>query len=434
MEIETLKKSHLKRNIVIAVVVVAIISAIVLNFTRAKYKNTESIPLVNGTINYTPYDLKMVAMYQEENDSYKSIDTVPTSGYTLNEEKSYCEVNDAKDDNISMEYKDGKVYIGVSKKGTKCYLYFDIQNQYLVKEYLLSKYQTILARNDFNVALTENTTGIIYQGEDNDGQTYYFAGNPTDNWVKFAGFYWRIIRINGDGTLRLIYNGINADATGDNTSIKLGSFNNDRTNNMYVGYKYTNNEIHGLNYESTILIALNEWYQTNLQSYSAYIDINAGFCGDREPSTNNTISNGSGGTGTTNTYYASYIRLVANKNPTYKCKSNDLYTTSKSNKGNKSLSNPIGLISADEVAYAGGSSSISNNNYFLFSKGSYWTMSPYFFYNNGAYVFYVDWYTGKLAYFSVSSSAVGIRPVINLASDVTIKSGNGTSKTPYEIS
>ncbi len=434
MEIETLKKSHLKRNIVIAVVLVAIISTIILTFTKAKYKTTESIPLVNGTINYTPYDLKMVAMYQEENGDYKSIDTVPTSGYTLNEEKSYCEVNDAKDDNISMEYKDGKVYIGVSKKGTKCYLYFDIQNQYLVKEYLLSKYQTILARNDFNVALTENTTGIIYQGEDNDGQTYYFAGNPTDNWVKFAGFYWRIIRINGDGTLRLIYNGINADATGDNTSIKLGSFNNDRTNNMYVGYKYTNNEIHGLNYESTILIALNEWYQTNLQSYSAYIDINAGFCGDREPSTNNTISNGSGGTGTTNTYYASYIRLVANKNPTYKCKSNDLYTTSKSNKGNKSLSNPIGLISADEVAYAGGSSSISNNNYFLFSKGSYWTMSPYFFYNNGAYVFYVDWYTGKLAYFSVSSSAVGIRPVINLASDVTIKSGNGTSKTPYEIS
>ena len=152
MEIETLKKSHLKRNIVIAVVVVAIISAIVLNFTRAKYKNTESIPLVNGTINYTLYDLKMVAMYQEENEDYKSIDTVPTSGYTLNEEKSYCEVNDAKDDNISMEYKDGKVYIGVSKKGTKCYLYFDIQNQYLVKEYLLSKYQTILARNDFNVA------------------------------------------------------------------------------------------------------------------------------------------------------------------------------------------------------------------------------------------------------------------------------------------
>ena len=106
MEIETLKKSHLKRNIVIAVVLVAIISTIILTFTKAKYKTTESIPLVNGTINYTPYDLKMVAMYQEENGDYKSIDTVPTSGYILNEEKSYCEVNDNKDESISMEYKD----------------------------------------------------------------------------------------------------------------------------------------------------------------------------------------------------------------------------------------------------------------------------------------------------------------------------------------
>ena len=126
MEFEVLKRSHLKRNMVIVLLVVAIISAIVLNFTRAKYKNTESIPLVNGTINYTPYDLKMVAMYQEENGDYKSIDTVPTSGYTLNEEKSYCEVNDNKDNNITIEYQNGSInFLGMTKKGTKCYLYFD---------------------------------------------------------------------------------------------------------------------------------------------------------------------------------------------------------------------------------------------------------------------------------------------------------------------
>ena len=117
MEIETLKKSHLKRNIVIAVVLVAIISAIILTFTKAKYKTTESIPLVNGTINYTLYDLKMVAMYQEENEDYKSIDTVPTSGYTLNEEKSYCEVNDNKDNNITIEYQNGRInFLGMTKK------------------------------------------------------------------------------------------------------------------------------------------------------------------------------------------------------------------------------------------------------------------------------------------------------------------------------
>ena len=87
MEFQTLKRSHLKRNIIIGVVCIAIISAVVLNFTRAKYRTTQSIPLVNGTINYTPYDLKMVAMYQEENGDYESIDIVPTSGYSLNEKK-----------------------------------------------------------------------------------------------------------------------------------------------------------------------------------------------------------------------------------------------------------------------------------------------------------------------------------------------------------
>ena len=87
MEFQTLKKSHLKRNIIIGVIIVGIISAVVLNFTRAKYRTTQSIPLVNGTINYTPYDLKMVAMYQEENGDYESIDIVPTSGYSLNEKK-----------------------------------------------------------------------------------------------------------------------------------------------------------------------------------------------------------------------------------------------------------------------------------------------------------------------------------------------------------
>ena len=78
MKIEILKRNYLKRNIIIGIVAVLFIG---------KYRTTESIPLVNGTINYTPYDLKMVAMYQEENGDYESIDIVPTSGYSLNEKK-----------------------------------------------------------------------------------------------------------------------------------------------------------------------------------------------------------------------------------------------------------------------------------------------------------------------------------------------------------
>ena len=79
MEFQTLKRSHLKRNILIGVVAVLIISAIVLNFTRARYRVTQSIPLVNGTINYTPYDLNIVAITVDGVSS----DTIPSGNYEL---------------------------------------------------------------------------------------------------------------------------------------------------------------------------------------------------------------------------------------------------------------------------------------------------------------------------------------------------------------
>ncbi len=126
MPIETLKKSHLKRNIIIVVIVVALITTLILNFTRAKYRNTQSIPLINGTITFNNADLNVIAMYQQDDTGeYVSIDKVPNGGTKLNQEKSYCEVNGEKDDTISMNYENGKVYIGVVSKGTKCYLYFD---------------------------------------------------------------------------------------------------------------------------------------------------------------------------------------------------------------------------------------------------------------------------------------------------------------------
>ena len=77
MEFQTLKRSHLKRNIIIGVVVVAIITAVILTFTRAKYRVTQSIPLVNGTINYTPADLNAVAIYVNGDSGYTKTDTIP---------------------------------------------------------------------------------------------------------------------------------------------------------------------------------------------------------------------------------------------------------------------------------------------------------------------------------------------------------------------
>ena len=296
--------------------------------------------------------------------------------------------------------------------------------------------KNIATRTDFSTTLTADTTGTIYQAEDDDGTTYYFAGNTNDNWVYWAGFYWRIIRINGDGTIRLIYSGEgSAQTTGSGTQIQTSAFNSSYNDNMYVGFKYTSNNPHGTGTNSTILTALNNWYSSNLASYADDIDMNAGFCNDRTPYTNNTGTASGGGTGTTITYYGAYIRLITNKQPTFECEnSSDLFTVSSSNKGNKALQYPIGLITADEVAYAGGVHGQNNTSYYLYTNSNYWTMSPSSFNGAYAYVFLVYAF-GWLNYSNaLVDGALGVRPVVNLKADVQISSGSGTSSNPYVIS
>ena len=433
MEFQTLKRSHLKRNIIIGVVVVAIITAVILTFTRAKYRVTQSIPLVNGTINYSLADLNAVAIYINTDSGYTKADTIP-DGYVLNESESYCTVNGEEDTSISLSYDTATKSLSVTPmttKGTKCYLYFDEKGITNIQELIASK--NLAIRTDFSTTLTEDTTGTIYYADTSKGRTYYFAGNPTDNWVKFANKYWRIIRINEDGTLRLIYQGTSANTTGTGTQTGTSAFNSSYNNNAYVGFKYTTNNVHGTGTNSTILNELNEWYSSNLSSYTDKIDGNAGFCGDRTPYTNSSGTTSGGGTGTTTTYYAGYIRLITNKQPTFECSnSSDLYTTSGSSQGNKALQYPIGLITADEVAYAGGVYGTSNSSYYLYTGQNYWTMSPYF-YSPFPYVFRVG-SSGNLYNDSVALAAPGVRPVINLKSSIQFSEGNGTSETPFVVS
>ena len=335
MRFEVLKRSNLKRNIVIGLLVVGIISAIILNFTKAKYKNTESIPLVNGTINYIPYDLKMVAMYQEENGDYKEIEQMPEKGYSINEEKRYCMINNQKDKKVKLYTNDnGEHTISGLKKGSKCYLYFD-------KEPTLK--DIILANNSVNsgtpnFANTATTDEGVYKTQDDWGDSYYFRGSVNNNWVKFANFYWRIIRINGDGSIRVIYNGTSTIATGIDTIVKNSQkFNSSYNRSEYVGYMYTDGEQHGNTTNSSIKEVIDSWYNSNLDSYADKISKEGGFCSDRN------LKSGSWSSTREHLYYAAYGRLIDNKKPTLKCgKSNDLYTTLSSSKGNKKLSNPFG--------------------------------------------------------------------------------------------
>ena len=419
MEIETLKRSHLKRNIIIAVIVVAIISAIILNFTRAKYRTSYSIPLINGTINYSAADLNIVAITVNGEE----VDTIPTGNYELTEE-SYCEVNGNRDDSISLTYDMESQMLTVTPmttKGTKCTLYFN--EQVFVRDTLLANYSTVKTRT-FPLTTTSkvegNTTGVIYKSAnsnqyDNDGEVYYFAGNPTDNWVKWAGFYWRIIRINGNGSIRMIYQGTSPNTTGTNTQLQISTFNDDYDRSEYVGLKYTSGQQHGQNTNSTIIGVLNTWYNSKLASYADDIDTNVGFCSDRNLQSGSWSSTGSH-------TYAAYGRLVSSSsNPSYKCSnSSDL------------LKIPIGLITADEVIMAGLPWSGSTTSNYLYTGQEYWTVSPRYFRNGHARVFCVD-STGQLGNANVNWAVPGVRPVINLKADVTI-TGEGTSSNPYVVS
>ena len=379
----------------------------------------------------------LVGVYIESEDGYSKSDTIPESGYVFNENESYCKINDVEDENITLTYDSATKTLSISpitKEGTKCYLYFDKQPS--AKDTILSHYPTVLTRTNFSTTITNTTTGTIYKSlnetqYDNDGEVYYFAGNPTDNWVEFGGYWWRIIRINGNGSIRMIYQGTSANDAGSGTVIGYSVFNaiNTSGDNMYVGYMYTLNEVHGLGTNSTIKRVLDSWYTSGgLSNYTDQIDGSTGFCGDRTPSSGT-------GLGMTNTYYAAYTRLQTNKNPSFKCTSeSDLYTTNESTNGNKALQYPIGLISADEAAYAGGVASTNNTSYYLYAGQNYWTMSPCSFMHNsvpGVFVMEVNY--GINPTWSVDTvSSGGIRPVINLKGDLTI-TGSGTTTDPYKV-
>ena len=356
---------------------------------------------------------------EQENGNYEESTSLPSTGYTLDTEKSICT------NNTTPVWSDNKLYLdNLQNRGTSCYLYFKIYEP-TAGEQILENYTTQLTRDDFSTTIEDTTAGTIYYEDTSKGRTYYFAGNPTDNWVSFAGFYWRIIRINEDGTLRLIYQGTSANTTGEGTQIGTSAFNSTLNNNMYVGYMYQSNQVHGLISNSTIKGILDTWYQNNLTSVSDKIDGNAGFCGDRTPSSGT-------GIGTANTFYAAYERRK-NGTPSFECQnSTDLYTTSGNSTGNKVLQYPIGLISMDEVWYAGGLE-LNNISYYLYTGQNYWTMSPYYFNSQSiAYVFVVDSY-GFLDGAARVDYAWGVRPVINLKADVQITGGSGTADDPYVV-
>ena len=286
----------------------------------------------------------------------------------------------------------------------------------------------------------ETTVGI-YKTEDDLGTSYYFRGDVENNYVYFANKYWRIIRINGDGTVRMIYAGTSAhengydDSSTNDMDIGNSAFNTIYNDNAYVGFMYGTAgasdyaTTHDNTNDSKIKTDLDAWYTNNIKDTvnEKYV-VDAIYCNDRE------LNSGTG-VGTTRSYYKAYNRLNTNKTPTLKCSQvNDRFTKSAAVSGvtgNGKLTNAIGLITADEVAYAGGKNGSGNSKYYLYTGNYYWTMSPSHLYGSDADGFVVN-STGYPNYLSVDNGLNAVRPVISLSSGA-LSSGTGIKTDPFKI-
>ena len=288
---------------------------------------------------------------------------------------------------------------------------------------------------------TDKSDKGLYQGTDDYGTTYYYRGNVKNNIVYFAGFYWQIVRINGDGSIRLIYNGTEKNATGVKQSInnRTYQFNSKYNDPAYVGYMYgdpdatTFAEVHANTNDSTIKAAVDSWYKTNIadKGYSKYISTAVGFCGDRSLYSN---SGGDGIQTDKDTIFGAFGRYRADT-AQFTCPepARDLYTTADSSVGNKALTYPVGLITYDEMVFAGMDNGHINKLSWIYSTGHTWAMSPSAFRASSGLSY--EWYVtpaGRLGTPGVDNRC-DARPVINLKADVEISGGMGTNNDPFVV-
>lgn len=264
--------------------------------------------------------------------------------------------------------------------------------------------------------LTKTTYQTTEQGlyksiDTNSGEpTYYFRGGVLNNYIKFADRLWRIIRINEDGTVRILMDDVTADGT-----VEFKTWASDLTQkDMY----YSN---------SKLKTTVDNWYATNLQAYDSKIATST-FCEQARASDSSSHITGSN---VNMTLYNSYT-------PSFKCETDA--------NGYGIINSKIGLITYDEAVFNGGYN--SSVNYFITiayrdasgadNNKQYWTMSPAGTYkgttSKGDYYSPYVWRIeaiGRLGAVEATSKQF-IRPVINLNKD-TVVTGTGTYSDPYIV-
>ena len=351
--------------------------------------------------------------------------------------------------------------------------------------------------NDFATHLTATTTGTLFTGTesitgitDSPKEVYYYAGNTTNNWVKFGTFasegpirgyysensslfeeyttleecnsassyntncsyawrkgdpmYWRIIRTNHDGSIRLLYSGTSPDTRSGN--IGKSTFNTSTNSPKYVGYKYGEDTsldtIRNNTTDSTIKEFIDSWYKNNLINNTKYLSTSAVYCNDRSLGTDQTYNYASSPTSRFN--FAPYYRMDfdtdgAKANPSYNC--TDIRDAFSADNTSAKLDYPVSLMTADEIAFAGGVAyQTMNTPYAWFTINSagtwvssdWWSLSPFSWYGSGSFAWY--WYTSDLRLKCLNMFVHStVRPVLSLKSCTQYNTGDGSATNPYTI-
>ena len=279
---------------------------------------------------------------------------------------------------------------------------------------------------DFSKTSEQDNTNGIYITKDTDSgiPVYYYRGN-VDNKIIFANFCWRIVRTTETGGVKLIYDGKPSNGqcnnTGGNSAIGNSAFNSTSNDAKYVGYMYVNSIDDTTNTtDSTIKKTIDNWYKTNMTSYTLQLEDTV-FCNDRSYTMNGSYL-----------YFEAYTRLGVNKTPTLKCKNTRDKFTTKTINGNGALIYPVGLITADEIVFAGGL--LQKDNEFYLKNGMwYYSMSPYDFTGTIDDELYLSSNGTLFGSNGNVSDSGGVRPVISIKPETIISGGSGTTTDPFIV-
>lgn len=397
-------------------------------------------------IKYSSNDKSSVAVYLDNIEST----TIPDRNSNYIVDKIVC-------DNGAIGTWDS-IKWGISleslNKKTNCKLYFKKQDTITIADTTIKidEYSKCTRINDdgtVSITAPESNNSYLCKAPDDYGVSYYFRGNVTNNYVYFAGFYWRILRVNGDGSLRIIYDGTKAYDNGvisDERTVGETMFNSLEDDNAYIGYMYgtpgssTYEKTHSNINSSTIKKAVDSWYENNIKDtkYEKYLTNNI-FCNDRTINESDYIkalypSYSNKGFGNEGTIYR-WAKgpwndsQSGNTDFVFYCKQqNDKLSVI-----NNNLKYPIALITADELILSGIYRTSTSNNNFLCSSNNFWTMSASDYNSSGwAGVQAIeDCVFHSSGAFNVR--AIGsIKPVINIDKGA-ITSGDGTNNNPFKL-